>query len=245
MLAGPTRELKYLLRAYDAKGNFDETDARPLWLYREPSAGARRSRMTSSRELLAAYGESDLARQRIPLGGGTVKVQGSGIPADYTVWVAGRQVPVDPQGAFVAEEMLPAGTHTVEVAVLDAAATARSICATWSSSAGISSTSVWPMSRVREPRGGAGGFAAGRERRCSRTIRRSSGSCSPSSGLSMLFISHNLAVVRYVAKRIAVMYRGRIVEEGPAEQVLDDPSHEYTRTLLTALPQAHKPIHNP
>ncbi len=67
----------------------------------------------------------------------------------------------------------------------------------------------------------------------------------PELGLSMLFISHNLAVVRYVAKRIAVMYRGRIVEEGPADQVLSDPSHEYTRTLLTALPQAHKPIHNP
>ena len=64
-------------------------------------------------------------------------------------------------------------------------------------------------------------------------------------GLSMLFISHNLAVVRYVAKRIAVMYRGRIVEEGPAEQVLNDPRHEYTRTLLTALPQAHKAVHNP
>jgi len=64
----------------------------------------------------------------------------------------------------------------------------------------------------------------------------------PELGLSMLFISHNLAVVRYVAKRIAVMYRGRIVEEGPADQVLSDPSHEYTRTLLTALPQAHKSI---
>jgi peptide/nickel transport system ATP-binding protein len=62
----------------------------------------------------------------------------------------------------------------------------------------------------------------------------------PELGLSMLFISHNLAVVRYVAKRIAVMYRGRIVEEGPAEEVLGDPRHDYTRTLLTALPQAHK-----
>ena len=37
ILAGPARELKYLLRAYDPKGNFDETDARPLWLYREAS----------------------------------------------------------------------------------------------------------------------------------------------------------------------------------------------------------------
>jgi hypothetical protein len=71
------------------------------------------------RELLAAYGESDLARHQIPLESGTVKVQGSGIPADHTVWVAGRQVPVDPRGNFAAEEILPAGTHTVEVAVLD------------------------------------------------------------------------------------------------------------------------------
>ena len=71
------------------------------------------------RRLLAAYGENDLARQQIPLGSGTVKVQGSGIPAGHTVWVAGRQVPVDPQGNFVAEEILPNGTHTVEVAVLD------------------------------------------------------------------------------------------------------------------------------
>ena len=120
ILAGPARELKYLLRAYDSKGNFDETDARPLWLYREPSpAGAVTSDGPSPRELLAAYGENDLARHQIPLGSGTVKVQGSGIPADHTVWVAGRQVPVDPQGNFAAEEILPTGTHTVEVAVLD------------------------------------------------------------------------------------------------------------------------------
>jgi peptide/nickel transport system ATP-binding protein len=62
----------------------------------------------------------------------------------------------------------------------------------------------------------------------------------PELGLSILFISHNLAVVRYVATRIAVMYRGRIVEHGPAEQVLGDPRHDYTRTLLAALPQAHR-----
>src|SRR2546429_1201510 len=50
---------------------------------------------------------------------GTVKVQGGGIPAGHTVWVAGRQIPVDPQGNFAAEEILPAGAHSVEVAVLD------------------------------------------------------------------------------------------------------------------------------
>jgi len=119
-LAGPARELKYVLRAYDSKGNFDETEARPLRVYREPSLGGMvTSDGQSKRELLAAYGENDLARQQIPLGSGTVKVQGSGIPAGHTVWVAGRQIPVDPQGNFAAEEILPAGAHSVEVAVLD------------------------------------------------------------------------------------------------------------------------------
>src|SRR5215472_13032472 len=120
ILAGPARQLKYLLRAYDAKGNYDETDARPLWLYHEASPGNLvKSDKPSAQALLAAYGENDLARQQIPLGSGTVKVQGGGIPAGHTVWVAGRQIPVDPQGNFIAEEILPTGTHTVEVAVLD------------------------------------------------------------------------------------------------------------------------------
>lgn len=55
--------------------------------------------------------------------------------------------------------------------------------------------------------------------------------------LSVLFISHNLAVVRYVSDIIAVMKAGRIVEYGPAEQVLSDPQHPYTRELLAAVPR--------
>ena len=55
-------------------------------------------------------------------------------------------------------------------------------------------------------------------------------------GLSILFISHNLAVVRYVASHIAVMYLGRIVEYGTAAEVLADPQHPYTRDLLAAIP---------
>jgi len=49
--------------------------------------------------------------QQIPLGSGSVKVQGSGIPAGHKVWVAGREVPVDPKGNFIAEEVLPNGTQ--------------------------------------------------------------------------------------------------------------------------------------
>ncbi|MDP4511180.1 ABC transporter ATP-binding protein [Nonomuraea turcica] len=56
-------------------------------------------------------------------------------------------------------------------------------------------------------------------------------------GLSMLFISHNLAVVRYVADTIAVMHRGRIVEHGPAERVVGEPAHDYTRALLASVPR--------
>lgn len=56
-------------------------------------------------------------------------------------------------------------------------------------------------------------------------------------GLTMLFISHNIAVVRQVSDRIAVMYLGRIVEVGPTEQVFNDPSHPYTKLLLSSVPK--------
>ncbi len=54
--------------------------------------------------------------------------------------------------------------------------------------------------------------------------------------LAMLFISHDLHVVRHLSTRIVVMYLGRIVEEGPADQVFASPAHPYTRALLTATP---------
>lgn len=55
-------------------------------------------------------------------------------------------------------------------------------------------------------------------------------------GLTMLFISHDLGVVEYLADRIAVMYLGRIVEVGPAAEVNANPRHPYTQALLSAVP---------
>ena len=56
-------------------------------------------------------------------------------------------------------------------------------------------------------------------------------------GLSYLFISHDMAVVERVSHRVAVMYQGRIVEVGPRPCILENPQHEYTRTLLSAVPK--------
>ena len=55
-------------------------------------------------------------------------------------------------------------------------------------------------------------------------------------GLSYLFISHDLAVVQYMADRIGVMYLGRIVEEGPAKEVVENPKHPYTKALIDSIP---------
>jgi flagellar motor protein MotB len=119
----PARELRYLARVYDANGHFDETAPQSLWKITDLDAAtaAADADPAADARLLAGYGESDLVSRNIPLGGGTVKVQGSRIPPGHSVWVAGRSVPVDEHGNFIAEEVLPTGLHTVEVAVLDEA----------------------------------------------------------------------------------------------------------------------------
>lgn len=59
-------------------------------------------------------------------------------------------------------------------------------------------------------------------------------------GVTYLFITHNLSVVHHVAHRVAVMHEGRIVETGTGEQVMTDPQHDYTRGLLDAMPVLYR-----
>ncbi len=57
-------------------------------------------------------------------------------------------------------------------------------------------------------------------------------------GLTLLFISHDLSVVRHLCDRVAVMYLGRIVESGTAEEIFNSPRHPYTQALVSAIPKA-------
>jgi len=115
--SAPVRKLQYLARVYDDQGRFDETRSQPLWVVDEidPAVAAA----DRDAELRVGYGESRIAGRDIPLQGGTVQAYGSAIPDGHRVWMAGRAVPVDDDGRFVVEEILPDGLHTVEVAVLD------------------------------------------------------------------------------------------------------------------------------
>ena len=58
-------------------------------------------------------------------------------------------------------------------------------------------------------------------------------------GLSYLFISHDMAVIHHICDRVAVMYDGKIVEEGDREEIIERPKHPYTQALLSAVPEAN------
>jgi peptide/nickel transport system ATP-binding protein len=56
--------------------------------------------------------------------------------------------------------------------------------------------------------------------------------------LAFIFISHDIGVIRYMCDRVGVMYRGKLVEMGDAEQVCNEPRHDYTKALISAVPRA-------
>lgn len=58
-------------------------------------------------------------------------------------------------------------------------------------------------------------------------------------GLSYLFISHDLSIVRHICDRVVVMHKGKIVEQGTVEDIFNDPKNPYTQTLLKAIPKRH------
>ena len=120
----PLRPMAAVLRVYDEEGNWDETAPQSLWLAPEPDRpgplDAFEPPSTEEEALLAGYGESERTLRNIPLGSASsVRVSGDEIPPGHTVWLAGTELPVNDEGRFTGEVLLPAGLHTVEVAVLD------------------------------------------------------------------------------------------------------------------------------
>jgi flagellar motor protein MotB len=123
-MSAQTDQLFYVLRAYGKDGNFDETQPQPLWVIYDQAEPVEAEEFEETwpepdPDFMQAYGEDRLGLHNIGLSSGTVNVSGSGIPENHEVYVAGRPIPVDESGSFVSEEILPAGAHTVEVAVLD------------------------------------------------------------------------------------------------------------------------------
>jgi peptide/nickel transport system ATP-binding protein len=60
-------------------------------------------------------------------------------------------------------------------------------------------------------------------------------------GITYMLISHDLAVVHHLCDDVAVLWQGRIVEQGPPDRLFNQPEHPYTRALLEAVPQAEPP----
>jgi len=105
--------VKYLLRVYDGKGRFDETTPKTLDLL-DARRGAQPDE-GKTRETLTGYGENHIGLRNIPVNGGTVMVNGDRIAAGEKVLVMGKPVPVDANGKFAVEQILPAGDHNVDV----------------------------------------------------------------------------------------------------------------------------------
>lgn len=111
---GPAR-LAYVLRVYDDEGRFDETRARPLSRTTEDFV----QHQPQDASVAPGYAEDNTALRNIPVYGGAVTVYGSHVPKGNGVQVLGEAIPVDLEGAFVVQRILPPGSHDVTVDVVD------------------------------------------------------------------------------------------------------------------------------
>jgi hypothetical protein len=112
-------ELVYILRVYDEAGRTDETDVGET-LYISDSRPAGNAADADSELLEAVYGKNSLKRQTIPLAGSRVRLNGADIPEGSTLRLDGENVPLDNNGRFVVERILPAGEHRMDVVITDA-----------------------------------------------------------------------------------------------------------------------------
>ena len=110
-------EFRYVLRVYDRKGRYDETA--PLSI----AQASRRLRDNAPKEPTEApgYGDDRTAVRNIPVFGGAVTVHGKGVPQGFGVKVQGDQIPVDREGKFVVQRILPPGDHNISVGLGDGA----------------------------------------------------------------------------------------------------------------------------
>ncbi len=108
-------EMVYVLRVYDEKGRFDET--RPLALRRTVKGFEQHEPRNAA--VAPGYAEDATAFRNIPVFGGAVTVFGASVPGQDSVLVMGQPVPVDPEGKFVTQRILPPGQHNVSVKILD------------------------------------------------------------------------------------------------------------------------------
>jgi hypothetical protein len=112
-------EIIYTLRVYDQSGRFDETAPKSFKI-----ADVRGGRISHD-ELLRVYDGNSREVRNIPVSGGAILVSGTNIRPDQSVYVMGIAVPVDAKGSFAARHIVSAGSHQVEVAVVDKNGRAR------------------------------------------------------------------------------------------------------------------------
>jgi len=111
-------DLEYRIRVYGKEGQFDETGTLPV-VSIETTEQEELTNNAVQQALLSHYGVNQLALQNISVSGGTVTVSGENIPDNHQVYVMNEQAPLTAQHQFVSQQIIPAGQHNVEVAVLD------------------------------------------------------------------------------------------------------------------------------